>query len=55
MSLRKQCPDCPDGYAWTADGPTDLPCPTCGGNAYVLTNELTDAELDEFDRQLGKD
>ena len=32
---RKQCPDCPDGYVWTTNGPIDSACPTCGGTAYI--------------------
>lgn len=30
-----KCPDCPDGYVWNERGPTDKPCPTCGGEARV--------------------
>ncbi len=33
--MKKQCPDCPDGYVWESTGPTDLTCPTCGGFAFV--------------------
>lgn len=29
------CPACPDGSVWTAHGPTDAICPTCGGHAAV--------------------
>lgn len=30
-----QCPSCPDGYVWDANGPTAKTCPTCGGKAIV--------------------
>lgn len=32
---RRPCPACPDGYLWTAYGPTLKPCPTCLGHAWV--------------------
>lgn len=35
MSDYKPCPSCPDGYLWTANGPTSAPCKTCGGCALV--------------------
>lgn len=31
----RRCPDCPDGYIWTAAGPTDAECQTCKGLAYL--------------------
>ncbi len=31
----KPCPDCPDGYVWTASGPTEKECPTCLGLSFV--------------------
>ena len=32
---RQKCPDCPDGQLWDSNGPTDLPCLTCEGTAFV--------------------
>lgn len=31
----RPCPACPDGYAWSATGQTDKPCPVCLGKAWV--------------------
>lgn len=36
---RKQCPDCPDGYIWTKNGPTDAECTTCLGEAYIVVRD----------------
>lgn len=32
------CPACPDGYVWTANGPTAKCCPVCKGHAVVKRN-----------------
>lgn len=37
--MRKQCPVCPDGNEWGANGPTGRACKTCGGKAYVGEDE----------------
>ena len=38
------CPDCPDGYVWTARGPTNKACPTCLGTARVLVRTQDNVE-----------
>lgn len=46
---RQQCPDCPDGYVWTKNGPTDKACQTCGGNSYIEADadrEMLGADAD---------
>lgn len=39
-----QCPDCPDGYVWNANGPTSKECKTCKGTAMVPARESGDGE-----------
>ena len=39
------CSDCPDGYMWTEQGPTEKECQTCGGTARVLVHQ-SDNDLD---------
>jgi len=39
-----QCPQCPDGYVWTINGPTVKMCPACKGYAVV---KLSGAPCDE--------
>lgn len=41
---RAPCPDCPDGQLWTSKGPTDDPCPTCNGDAFVFLPASVDEE-----------
>lgn len=45
--MKTPCPQCPDGYVWTSNGPTCKPCPRCKGLAYL--GEDTDEESDELD------
>lgn len=33
---RMPCPDCPDGNAWTLNGPSEQACPRCKGKAYIV-------------------
>lgn len=43
----RPCPACPDGYRWTANGPTGATCPVCRGFAAVHLDgrPLTKAEF----------
>ncbi len=35
------CPACPDGYVWTANGPTAKCCPVCKGHAALWPDGTT--------------